>query len=83
MHKLINFRTKLGLELDKSIGFDFDKNSRDKNYLFSKSIDLIYEFFNIESKINNKILSRSVQFFGKNKSLNKFFTTYADNGILI
>jgi len=79
--KLIQSRKECGLDLDISICSDFEKNTKDKNYLFSNGIDLIYEFFNFESKINNNILSKSLKFLGKNKVINKFFIKFADTGI--
>ncbi len=83
IHNLIRFKKEHGLDLDSSICFDFEKNVRNKNYLFSNSIDFIYEFFNFENKINNKVLSKTVQILGKNKTVNKFFTKFADNGLVI
>tara|TARA_B100000579_G_scaffold170862_1_gene139194 strand:+ start:2359 stop:3426 length:1068 start_codon:yes stop_codon:yes gene_type:complete len=80
---LIKFRLNHGLELDNSICQDFEKKTKHKNYLFSKGIDFVYEFFNLESRIDNSLLSKSVQFFGKNKHANKIFTKLADNGIVI
>ena len=80
---LIKFRIDHGLELDASICRDFEKKIKHKNYLFSTGIDLVYEFFNFESKFNNPFLSKSVQFFGKNEYANKFLTKLADNGIVI
>ncbi len=80
--KIIKFRIDLGLDLDSSICQDFENNTRHKNYLFSNGVDFIYEFFNIENKMNNNILSKSVQFFGKNKTLNKVFINYANYGII-
>ena len=83
IYRLIKFKKIHGLSLDKSIGNDFEKNSKDKNYIFSSGIDFIYEFFNLESKFNTNNLSKFVKFFGKNKTVNKFFTTFADNGITL
>ena len=80
---LVNLKKYNGLVLDKSICIEFEKNIRNKNYLFSTGIDLIYEFFNLENKINNNILSQSVKFLGKNKSINKIFTKIADNGLIL
>ena len=71
------------MNLDKSICIDFEKNVRNKNYLFSNGIDFIYEFFNFENKINNTMLSKTVKYFGKNKNINKIFTKIADNGLVI
>tara|TARA_B100001093_G_scaffold513158_1_gene584487 strand:+ start:704 stop:1771 length:1068 start_codon:yes stop_codon:yes gene_type:complete len=80
---LVNFKLNHGLELDSSICRDFEKKTKHKNFLFSQGIDSIYEFFNFESKVKNSSLSKSVQFFGQNKYINKFFTKLADNGIII
>ena len=77
---LINSKLECGLELDNSICIDFEKKIRHKNYIFSNGIDFIYEFFNLESKFNNQILSKPVQILGKNKYLNKFFKNLADTG---
>ena len=79
---LIDSKLKCGLELDNSICIDFEKKIKHKNYLFSNGIDFIYEFFNLESKFNNQILSKPVQFLGKNKFLNKIFKDLADNGLI-
>ena len=78
---LINFRKKHGLELDSSICSDFEKKTKHTNYLFSTGVDLVYEFFNLESRVDNKIISKSLQFLGKNKIANEFFIKLADRGI--
>ena len=80
--KLVKSKKENGLNLDKSICIDFEKNVRNKNYLFSNGIDFIYEFFNLESKINNDSLSRAVKYFGNNKNVNKIFKKIADNGLI-
>ena len=83
IYKLIKFKRDHGLDLDTSICSDFEKNAKDKNYLFSNGIDFIYEFFNFENKINSSVLSKSLNLLGKNKFLNNFFTKLADRGIEI
>ena len=83
IYKLIKFKKEHGLDLDTSICSDFEKSSRDKNYLFSNGIDLIYEFFNFENRLNINNLSKSVKYLGKNKIVNNFFTKFADKGIVI
>jgi len=83
IHELIKFKIDNGLDLDESILSDFENVMRHKNFLFSNGVDFIYEIFNFENKIDNNILSRSIKFFGNNKIVNKFFTKYADNGIVI
>ena len=81
--KLIKFRISHGLDLDNSICMDFEKKTKHKNYIFSNGIDLIYEYFNFENKMNNNILSKTVKYLGRNKFANKFFKEFADNGIII
>ena len=81
--EIIAKRRSLGLPIDSSVNYEFEKKIKHKNLIFSNGIDLIYEFFNFERKINTDLLSRSVQFLGKNSSLNKFFSRIADKGTLI
>tara|TARA_Y100000591_G_scaffold89640_1_gene75787 strand:- start:459 stop:1529 length:1071 start_codon:yes stop_codon:yes gene_type:complete len=83
IYKLIKFKKDHGLDLDTSICSDFEKNTRYKNYFFSNGIDLIYEFFNFENKLNINNISKSIKYLGKNKFVNNFFTKFADKGISI
>ncbi len=78
---LIKFNLNHGLEINSQICLDFENKNKHKNYLFSNGINFFYEFFNFESKTKNTILSKSVQFVGKNKYFNKFFTNLADKGL--
>ena len=80
--EIIKYKIDLGLPLDKSINYEFEKTTKHKNLIFSNAIDLIYEFFNIERKTNNIILSKSIQFLGKNPSINKMFKILADKGLI-
>tara|TARA_B100001057_G_scaffold30086_1_gene27414 strand:+ start:4629 stop:5702 length:1074 start_codon:yes stop_codon:yes gene_type:complete len=80
---LIKFKINHGLDLDNSICMDFEKLTRHKNYIFANGIDLIYEFFNFESKYDNKAFSKLVQLIGKNNTTNKVFKKIADIGIPI
>ena len=79
---IIKNKCDLGLQLDSSINIEFENTLKHKNFIFSNGIDLIYEIFNLERKSKNKILSKSIQFLGKNASLNKVFTKIADKGII-
>ena len=78
---IIKRKKSLGLPLDSSVNYEFEKNIRHKNYIFSTSIDLVQEFFNFERKFDQDILSKFVKILGKNRSINKFFTEVADKGI--
>ena len=78
---LIKTRNNLGLPLDSSVGLEFQKKIKHKNYIFSNTVDFVHEFFNLERKTNSIYLSKSVQFLGKNQLINKFLTKIADQGI--
>ena len=80
--EIIHERLNLGLPLDISANIEFEKKSKHINYIYSNGIDFIYEFFNLERKTKNKILSKTVKFLGKNTHLNKKFIKIADNGFL-
>ncbi len=77
---IIKDKYSLGLPFDSSVSLEFEKNIKHKNYIFLNGIDLIHEFFNLERKTNSKVLSKSVQYLGKNSSINNFFTKIADTG---
>jgi 2-octaprenyl-6-methoxyphenol hydroxylase len=79
---IIKSRSDVGLPLDKSINIEFQNNLKYKNLIFSNGIDLIYEFFNIERKMNNKLLGKSVQLINKYPVINKIFSKIADKGVL-
>ncbi len=81
--KIIQDKILLGLPLDKSINIEFEKKLRHKNLIFSNGIDLIYEVFNLERQAKRSIIGKSIQFFGKNPLINKFFKEIADKGITI
>jgi len=79
--KIIEDKIELGIQLDSSTLVEFEKKTKDKNFIFSKAIDLIYESFNLDKKVQNKSLSKIVKSIGKNKNLNNYFIKLADTGI--
>ena len=81
LSNLIDKKINLGLDLDYSICQEFQKKSQDKNYIFSRSIDWIYELFNLESRLNSNLLIKSINMIGNNKALNTIIKKFADNGI--
>ena len=83
LSSLIDEKMALGLDLDFSICQEFEKKSQDKNYIFSTSIDWIYELFNLERRVNSKILNKSIDLIGNNKIVNTILKKFADNGIRI
>ena len=78
---IVKKNLNLGLDLDASVNMHFEKKIKHTNYIFSNSIDLIYEFFNFERKTRNNFLTKSVKLIGRNKALNNFFTRIADKGL--
>jgi len=83
LSEIIKFKIGHGLDLDNSVCLDFENKTKHKNFLFSTGIDFVYEFFNLESKMNNPFLSKSLKVIGKNKFLNKSFEKIANNGFNI
>lgn len=83
LSKLIDEKINLGLDLDCSICYEFQKNTQDKNFIFSTGIDWIYELFNFESKIKTQLISKSIKIIGKNKTINSFFKKFADSGLRV
>ena len=80
--KIIREKLNVGLPLDSSVNSEFQKKLRHKNFIFSNGIDLIHEFFNIERKMKNSLLSKSVKFISSHHSINKIFMKIADRGAL-
>ncbi|WP_440937280.1 ubiquinone biosynthesis protein UbiB [Candidatus Pelagibacter sp.] len=80
--KIIKNKVELGLPIDQSVNADFEKKTKSKNYLFSKGIDMIYEFFNLQGKLNSKFINQTILYMGKNRNLNKAFKMIADTGSL-
>ena len=83
LSELIQKRIDLGLPLDSSIFEEFENRTKHLNYIFTSSIDLIYEFFKFDNKINNNISKGLFKFMSNNKSLNKFFTRQANKGLVL
>ena len=81
LSKIIQNKIELGIQLDSSILVNFEKETKNKNFLFSSSIDFIYEAFNIDKKTTNKIFNKILQVAGKNKSLTNYFIKLADRGL--
>jgi 2-octaprenyl-6-methoxyphenol hydroxylase len=77
---IIKKKIDVGLPLDESVGIEFQESVKHKNFLFSNGINLIHEFFNIERKIKNNLLSKTIQKFSNYPPINKMFTKIADRG---
>ena len=78
---IIQKKIDLGMQLDSQILSDFEKKTKNKNFLFSNSIDFIYEIFNFDKKIINNKFNNILKMIGKNKKLTNFFIKLADKGL--
>ncbi len=79
---IINHRINLGLPLDYSVNYEFEKKIKHKNFIFSNGINIVHEYFNLESKSKSSLLSKSVQALGNNSSVKKMFAKIADEGLI-
>ena len=80
--EIIDSKIGTGLDLDSTICKEFENQNKHKNYLFSYGIDFIYEFFNIEKKLNNYMISKYLKIFANNKISKNFLIKVADKGFL-
>ena len=83
LSEIIQDKIDLGLPLDTSILEEFEKKTKTKNFIFSTGIDIIYEIFNFDKKINGKALSKILKFFGTNKTFMSPIIKFADKGLKI
>ena len=81
LSKNIQSKIDLGLQLESSILDDFEKQTKTDNFIFSKSVDFIYEAFNLDKKNNGKGFNNFLKIIGKNKTLNSYFIKLADKGL--
>ena len=81
LSEIIQNKIDLGIQLNSSILSDFEKETKNKNFLFSSSIDFIYEVFNFDKKVRNKSFNNFLKIVGKNTSITNFFTKIADKGL--
>ena len=62
---------------------EFEKKTKNKNFIFSNGIDFIYEFFKFDRKIKGKKLNKILKFFGSDKKLMNLIIKFADRGLNI
>jgi len=83
LSELIQKRIELGLPLDHSILQEFENRTKHLNYIFTSAVDLVYEFFKLDNKINNKVSKGLFKLIDENKDLNRFFSSYANRGLVL
>ena len=78
---IIQNKIDLGMQLDSSVLVKFEKQTKNKNFLFSNSVDFIYEIFNLDKKIKSKSFNKILKIIGKNTRLTNYFIKLADKGL--
>ena len=81
LSEIIQSKIDLGIQLDSSILFNFEKATKNKNFIFSNSVDFIYEIFNLDRKIKNKSFNEILKNIGKNANFKNYFIKLADKGL--
>ena len=81
LSRIIQKKIDLGMQLDSSILSDFEKVTKNKNFLFSSSVDFIYEIFNLDKKNKSKSFNKILNIIGKNKNLTNYLIKLADKGL--
>ena len=81
MSKIVNYRMSLGLPIDISVAEDFQSSTKHLNYLYGKAIDGIYEFFRLDSNINNSISKPVFSILNKNTIFKKYSNILSDKGL--
>ena len=83
LSKIIQDKIELGIQLDSIILEEFERKTKNSNFIFSNGVDFIYELFNFDKTTKNLNLSKVLKIFGKNKKLMNSIIKYADSGLNI
>ena len=81
LSEIIQEKIDLGIQLDTLILEEFQKRTKNKNFIFSSGVDFIYQVFNLDKKVVGKSLNSFLKFFGKNKSFMNLIIKFADKGL--
>ena len=81
LSEIIQNKIDLGIQLDSTILSDFEKETKNKNFIFSNSVDFIYEVFNFDKKIINKNFNKFLKIIGQNTSISNYIIKVADKGL--
>ena len=78
--RIVDDKISLGLPIDISVAVDFQNSTKHLNYLYGKAIDGIYEFFRLDSNINNSISKPVFSILNKNSIFKKYSNILSDKG---
>ena len=81
LSKIIQERTNLGLPIDSSVAYEFQKSTKHLNYLYGKAIDGIYEFFKLDSAFHNSISKPIFSILNKNQIFKKYSNIFSEKGL--
>ena len=81
LSKIIQERTNLGLPIDSSVANEFQKSTKHLNFLYGKAIDGIYEFFKLDSILNNSISKPIFSILNKNQMFKRYSNIFSDEGL--
>ena len=83
LDEIIDSKTNLGLNINKSIYKEFQHEAKSQNSAFSLGVDLIYEFFRFNRNFIPKNISEKLfSYVNKNEKLKKFGIKLANHGAL-
>jgi 2-octaprenyl-6-methoxyphenol hydroxylase len=78
---IIENKINYGLEIDRSTLIEFKDKSKHLNYIFGIGINLINEFFKLDSRFNGKLSDNILSFLDSNEMFKKNSILIADKGI--
>ena len=81
LSEIIQSKIDLGIQIDSTVLSDFEKETKNRNFIFSNSIDFIYEVFNFDKGTKNKNLNNILKIIGRNTSLSNYLIKVADKGL--
>ena len=79
---IIDEKAERGFEIDSSILEDFERKTKSSNFVFSSSIDFIYEFFKFDNKFKNNFSKKIFDYVNNQTILNKYLKNSADRGLI-
>ena len=83
LNKLIDEKIKYGLGIDESFFIDFKNKIHHTNFIFATGINLINEFFIIDSKLDSNISKSIFKILNRSNIFKKYSNLFADRGINI